>query len=164
MRVVRRLLLVPAGLAGFAVAVVPALGQSAGPTVHATTGNTFVEARVAVKPGTTVRWVNDGGFHNVHFEDGFNQPPSSSPPPAWGGGVRSHVRQGRRVHVRVRRPREHRDEGDDLRQRRGDAPRAAGDHDAGARHAAAVAARHRAALHARTAGSPCASGSASARS
>ena len=87
MRVVRRLLLVPAGLAGFAAAVVPALGQSAGPTVHATTSNTFVEARIAVKPGTTVHWVNDGGFHNVHFADGFNRPPSSSPPPAWGAGV-----------------------------------------------------------------------------
>jgi plastocyanin len=86
-RFVRRLLLIPAGLAGFAAAVVPALGQSTGPTVHATSDNKFVEARIAVKPGTTVHWVNDGGFHNVHFEDGFNQPPSSSPPPAWGNGV-----------------------------------------------------------------------------
>jgi plastocyanin len=84
---VRRLLLVPAALAGFAVAVVPAVGQSDAPTVHATTDNTFKEATIAVKPGTTVHWVNDGGFHNVHFEDGFNQPPSSSPPPAWGAGV-----------------------------------------------------------------------------
>src|SRR4051794_28963306 len=99
-RVVRRLLLVPAGLAGFAAAVVPALGQSAGPTVHATTSNTFVEARIAVKPGTTVHWVNDGGFHNVHFADGFSQPPSSSPPPAWGTGVdRTFTRAGEYAYV-----------------------------------------------------------------
>jgi len=75
-----------AALAGVAVAVVPALGQS-GPTVHATTDNTFKVATIAVTPGSTVKWVNDGGFHNVHFEDGFNMPPQSSPPPAWGDGV-----------------------------------------------------------------------------
>jgi plastocyanin len=100
-RVVRRLLLLPAALAGSAAAaVVPALGQSAGPTVHATTDNTFKEARIAVKPGTTVHWVNDGGFHNVHFEDGFNQPPSSSPPPAWGAGVdRTFAKAGEYAYV-----------------------------------------------------------------
>ena len=82
----RRLLLVPVALAGAALAVVPALGQST-VTVHATSSNTFAPAAVGVKPGDTVRWVNDGGFHNVHFEDGsFNQPPQSSPPEAWPGG------------------------------------------------------------------------------
>jgi plastocyanin len=83
---VRRLLLVPVALAGAALAVVPALGQST-TTVHATPQNTFTPQNIGVKPGDTVRWVNDGGFHNVHFEDGsFNQPPQSSPPEAWPGG------------------------------------------------------------------------------
>ncbi|HEX8744902.1 MAG TPA: plastocyanin/azurin family copper-binding protein [Thermoleophilaceae bacterium] len=44
-------------------------------TVHATPSNTFTPATVTIGVGESVTWVNDGGFHNVKFDDGsFEQP------------------------------------------------------------------------------------------
>jgi plastocyanin len=44
-------------------------------TVTATASNEFVEADVTVDIGDTVTWHNEGGFHNVKFDDGsFEQP------------------------------------------------------------------------------------------
>jgi plastocyanin len=45
-------------------------------------GTSFVPRDVQVRPGDTVRWTNDGGGHNVHFDDGqFQQP--AMPSTAW---------------------------------------------------------------------------------
>ena len=44
-------------------------------TVRATPQNTFTPNSVTISPGDTVTWVNDGGIHNVKFDDGsFEQP------------------------------------------------------------------------------------------
>jgi plastocyanin len=34
----------------------------------------FTPKDVTVNAGETVTWTNSGGFHNVHFDDGFDQP------------------------------------------------------------------------------------------
>ena len=77
-----RLLL--AGLAGFALAVVPAL--AADHSVQATPGNVFTPATLEVKVGDSVTWTNSGGNHNVHFKDGFDQP--ADPSPVWSEPVK----------------------------------------------------------------------------
>lgn len=64
----RRLALLASALAGFALAVVPALAdnQSVG-----TSGSSFTPAKVAVKPGEKVTISNTGmGFHDVRWVDG----------------------------------------------------------------------------------------------
>ena len=64
----RRIALVAAALAGFALAVVPALAddQSVG-----TSGSSFTPSKVAVKPGEKVTITNTGrGFHDVNWVDG----------------------------------------------------------------------------------------------
>ncbi|MDQ5807842.1 MAG: plastocyanin/azurin family copper-binding protein, partial [Actinomycetota bacterium] len=64
----RRIALLASALAGFALAVVPALAdnQSVG-----TSGSSFTPSRVAVKPGEKVTISNTGqGFHDVVWVDG----------------------------------------------------------------------------------------------
>ena len=43
-------------------------------SVSATTSNAFSPRDVSVNVGESVTWTNSGGFHNVHFDDGFDQP------------------------------------------------------------------------------------------
>jgi plastocyanin len=64
----RALWLPVAAIAGFAAAVVPAIG--ANQTVTATTPYSFTPHDVAVMPGQTVTWNNQGGgMHSVVFDD-----------------------------------------------------------------------------------------------
>lgn len=77
-----RVRLLVAALAGFGVAVVPAL--AANQSVQATSGLTFSPATVTVAPGETVTFANPGGgFHNVHFEDGQFQQPAMPSTMTW---------------------------------------------------------------------------------
>jgi plastocyanin len=58
----------------------PAMG--ANQTVRATFSNTFSPSTVTIAVGDTVTWTNDGGQHNVKFDDGqFEQP--SNPSFSW---------------------------------------------------------------------------------
>jgi plastocyanin len=58
-----------------ALALSAAPAQAADQTVRATPQNTFTPNAVTVGVGDSVTWVNDGGFHNVKFDDGsFEQP------------------------------------------------------------------------------------------
>lgn len=76
---------------GLAAVAVPAIG--ADQTVHAvgarmdeygTLPDLFSPSSVTVAPGESVTWVNDGGTHNVKFEDGqFEAPADPAPPAAW---------------------------------------------------------------------------------
>ena len=65
-------------VAGIAAGVLPAL--AADQTVHAS-NFAFNAATVTVAVGETVTFVNDGGTHNVAFEDG--QKPVATPSAAW---------------------------------------------------------------------------------
>ncbi len=49
--------------------------------VTAEPSNVFAPADVTISQGERVTWTNSGGTHDVHFEDGFEQPanPSGSP-------------------------------------------------------------------------------------
>ena len=61
----------------------PATGSAAESQVSAGPGFTFSPDEVTIAPGDSVRWTNQGGFHNVKFDDGsFEQPgnPASSWP------------------------------------------------------------------------------------
>ena len=81
--------LVSAAVAGAAlVAAAPA--GAAEYNVAATSGNTFNPATLTIAVNDTVVWRNDGGNHNVKFDDGsFEQPSSPVPPALWpAGGVR----------------------------------------------------------------------------
>jgi plastocyanin len=62
---------------GLALALVSATSLAADQTVRATSSNTFTPANVTVNVGDTVTWTNDGGLHNVKFEDGKLEEPSS---------------------------------------------------------------------------------------
>lgn len=73
----RRLALPSAALAGFALAVVPALADDRTVT---TSGNTFSPNRVAVAPGDTVTIHNGGmGLHDLNWADGAPGRPDESP-------------------------------------------------------------------------------------
>ena len=52
---------------------------AANQSVLATPSNTFSPANVSVNVGETVTWTNDGGTHNVAFDDGFTEPAMASP-------------------------------------------------------------------------------------
>ena len=69
-----RLLL--AGLAGFALAVVPALAAD-----HAVTAKNFefVEQTITIAPGDSVTWSQSEGNHTVHFEGETAGTPLTSP-------------------------------------------------------------------------------------
>ena len=60
---------------GLALAL-SAPASAADQTVRATPSNAFSPSTVTIDVGDTVTWVNDGGIHNVKFDDGsFEQPP-----------------------------------------------------------------------------------------
>ena len=50
--------------------------QAADQTVRAMPNNTFSPNLVTIAVGDSVTWVNDGGFHNVKFDDGKLEQPS----------------------------------------------------------------------------------------
>ena len=62
---------------GLALALVSGPSLAADQSVHATSSSTFSPSTVTVNVGDSVTWTNDGGFHNVHFEDGKLDEPSS---------------------------------------------------------------------------------------
>src|SRR4051794_17987183 len=68
---------------GLSLASAPALADPPGRTVDATPDNAFFPATVTVLPGTTVTWQNQGGIHNVKFDDGSFEQPSDSQPTPW---------------------------------------------------------------------------------
>jgi plastocyanin len=49
--------------------------------VTAEPSNVFAPADVTISQGERVTWTNSGGTHDVHFEDGFEQPADPSAPP-----------------------------------------------------------------------------------
>jgi plastocyanin len=63
--------------AATALTLIAAPAQAADQTVRATQNNTFTPNTVTISPGDTVTWVNDGGIHNVKFDDGSFEEPSS---------------------------------------------------------------------------------------
>jgi plastocyanin len=64
----RRILLAVTALAGFALAVVPALGD--GKSIETGPGNVFTPDSVTVNVGDSVTIANSSmGFHNVHWDD-----------------------------------------------------------------------------------------------
>ena len=69
------------------LALVAALAASpslaADQTVRATPSNTFSPSTVTVNVGDTVTFTNDGGFHNVKFEDGAFEEPSEPSFSSW---------------------------------------------------------------------------------
>ncbi|HEX8052353.1 MAG TPA: plastocyanin/azurin family copper-binding protein [Thermoleophilaceae bacterium] len=53
--------------------------MAADQSVSATNSNTFTPSTVTVNPNDTVTWTNQGGFHNVVFDDGsFTDPAQPS--------------------------------------------------------------------------------------
>jgi plastocyanin len=48
--------------------------HAADQTVRATPQSTFTPNSLTINVGDTVTWVNDGGQHNVKFDDGFEEP------------------------------------------------------------------------------------------
>jgi plastocyanin len=70
-----------------AALVVPAPAAAAEYGVLAKQTNTFSPSTLTVAPNDTVVWENEGGIHNVKFDDGsFEQP--SNPQPVWAQPVR----------------------------------------------------------------------------
>ena len=65
--------------ASLPVAVASAANQS----VTANGSNVFEPADVTVLQGEAVTWTNNGGFHNVHFDDGSFVMPASPAFPPW---------------------------------------------------------------------------------
>jgi plastocyanin len=89
------LLVAPAALAA-ALTAPGALADNQ--AVVATVNNTFVAKEVAVRPGEIVTFTNQGGDHNVVWEDGTPpQPPQAVPPAQWpaGGVSRTFTQAGR---------------------------------------------------------------------
>lgn len=72
-----RRFLLPLPLALSLALSAPAL--AADQTVRATSSNTFSPSTVTINVNDAVTWVNDGGLHNVKFDDGsFEEPASPS--------------------------------------------------------------------------------------
>jgi plastocyanin len=94
----RRPLAIAAALAGAASLAAPA-ALAADQSVVARIDNTFSPRLVAVRPGEKVTFTNQGGDHNVVWNDGGAppQPPSAVPPDQWpaGGVSRTFTRPGR---------------------------------------------------------------------
>ena len=63
------------------IAAAPAL--AANQTVTATPSNDFTPREVTINPGETVTWKNDGGSHNVKFDDGSFEQPANGDTSAW---------------------------------------------------------------------------------
>ncbi len=78
----RYVLALAAFLAGLALAAVPTLGAN----VNVTSGggsNTFSPKTVTVTQGDSVTWTNASGNHNVKFDDGSFEQPSSPSSSNW---------------------------------------------------------------------------------
>ncbi len=70
------------GFVGFVVALALPASTSAATVDVGAANFSFTPATVTIVPGDTVKWTNNGGGHNVHFEDGqFDQP--MDPSPVW---------------------------------------------------------------------------------
>jgi plastocyanin len=67
--------------AALVTAVLPA--SAADQTVSATPDDTFSAKTVTVTAGDTVTWRNDGGRHNVRFDDGSFEMPAAPATNAW---------------------------------------------------------------------------------
>ena len=68
-----RRLVLPTLAAALALAGAPA--QAADHTVNATSSSTFSPSSVTIAVDDTVTWKNQGGIHNVEFDDGsYTQP------------------------------------------------------------------------------------------
>jgi plastocyanin len=68
-------------LGGFAIWASPALAATQ--TVTANTANTFTPSSAIIAKGDTVNWINNGGLHNVHFDDNSYVMPASPSGTAW---------------------------------------------------------------------------------
>jgi plastocyanin len=92
----RALLVLPAAVA-ISLATAPAL--AADQAVVAKIGDVFAPRTTALKPGETVRFSNEGGDHNVVWNDDgvAAQPPTAVPPDRWpaGGVSRTFSRAGK---------------------------------------------------------------------
>jgi plastocyanin len=73
-------------VAATASALIVAPARAADENVHATPSNTWSPSSVTINVGDAVTWINDGGFHNVKFDDGFEQP--SEPSATWSSNPR----------------------------------------------------------------------------
>src|SRR4051794_17084876 len=69
--------------AGLSLASAPALADPPSRTIDATPDNAFFPGTVTVLPGTTVHWDNQGGLHNVKFDDGRFEQPSNPQLTPW---------------------------------------------------------------------------------
>ena len=74
-------LLLGLGIAASVSAAVPAVADDA--EVVATPGNQFMPRTVTIRPGDQVVWRNQGGFHNVHFDDEGMDEPANPSPASW---------------------------------------------------------------------------------
>lgn len=76
----RRVIAIPLGLV-LALATAPSL--AADQSVRATSSSTFSPSTVTIDVGDTVTWSNDGGIHNVRFDDGSFEEPSEPSFASW---------------------------------------------------------------------------------
>jgi plastocyanin len=92
-RILAPLGIAAAGALGFALVPADATNQ----TVHATGTNTFTQSTITVSVGDTVTFVNDGGFHNVKFDDLPDAMPAQPEPPndpGWQSVSRTFTKPG----------------------------------------------------------------------
>jgi plastocyanin len=75
-------LAVMAGVCAVALAVAPGVG-AVDQTVAALSSDDFAPAEVTITQGEQVTFRNDGGTHNVHFDDGSVDMPASPSSSAW---------------------------------------------------------------------------------
>lgn len=83
----------PALAAGIAAALA-APGAAQGAEVAATSGSTFSPSTVTIPVGDSVTWRNEGGFHNVKFDDGSFEEPSEPSFAMWTVGPRRFDQPG----------------------------------------------------------------------
>ena len=79
----KHLALVSALAASAALAAVVLPASAADQTVRANSDDTFSAKTVTITAGDTVTWHNDGGRHNVRFDDGSYVMPASPSTSAW---------------------------------------------------------------------------------
>ena len=79
----KHLALVSALTASAALVAVVLPASAADQTVSANSDDTFSAKTVTITAGDTVTWHNDGGRHNVRFDDGSFTMPASPSTSAW---------------------------------------------------------------------------------